>query len=240
MTDGRAPGPGSDFASPGHLLDMARSGHVGHGPWSRRSASASSTAVGSRTRRSAKGRRSSSAGAGSPTSRRSGPIRAARSFFEELAENHRVVRYDRLGVGPLRPCPGPRPPTARGRRAAARTPCSTRAATRRRRLRVLLLRARNSPIRERRTRPRGAGRLLGRVRRARRHPRRDPALDRRSDAGQLAARGADDRRPARPARERGRDRRASAATCGGRPRRTSPPTSSSSTSRPMRARSSRA
>ena len=161
----------------------------------------------------------------------------ARSFFEELAENHRVVRYDRFGRRSLRSRSGPRRP-ARRRRAAARR---RHRRVRRRAgddLRVLLLRARDGPLRERRARPRRAVVFFGAYAARDDIPDGDPALGRRSHARQLAARLADDRRPARSARRAGTRSPRSAATCASPPRRTSPPPSSSSTSRPTRARSS--
>ena len=80
---------------------------------------------------SATGRCSSSAAAGSRTSRTSGLHPRRARFFEELARTHRVVRYDRLGAGLSdRELRGP--PTIESERARSRQ-CSKRAVTSRQR-----------------------------------------------------------------------------------------------------------
>ena len=54
----------------------------------------------------------------------------ARSFFEELARTHRVVRYDRLGGGsPIRGLPGPPTPEGETNQAAVLDACGDEPAT---------------------------------------------------------------------------------------------------------------
>ena len=78
---------------------MARSGQAGCGPWIRTFGSASSTAGGSPTPPSDKDRRSSSAQKWVSHLEEEWDDPLARGFYEELAQNHLVVRYDRLGAG---------------------------------------------------------------------------------------------------------------------------------------------
>ncbi len=88
-----------NFPVAGHLVDMARSGQEHSGSWSRTSASATLD-----------GRRIAYAtvGEGPPLVFGAKWVShleeewddpRARSFYEELAQNHLVVRYDRLGAG---------------------------------------------------------------------------------------------------------------------------------------------
>ena len=71
----------------------------------------------------------------------------ARSFFEELAENHRVVRYDRSdrSLRSVRIARSPRLDVDARQLGTVLDACGGAQVTR---LRVLLLRARNGPVRE--------------------------------------------------------------------------------------------
>ena len=123
------------------------------------------------------------------------PARA--SFFEELARTHRVVRYDRMGVG-LSDRGLATPPrssrTAYARRGARRV--RRRAGT----LFALLVRGPgDGELRERDFPERvEQARVLRRLRGARRHPGGNASLDRRLRPGELVAGVADARGAPRP------------------------------------------
>ena len=110
---------------------MARSGQVDSGPWSRTSASARSTAGGSHSRRSATGRCSSSAGAGSPTSKRNGQSLGVGASSRSSPRT--TASCATTGSGPVSPTVSlPRRPRSRPTPGSWKL-FSTRAATRRRR-----------------------------------------------------------------------------------------------------------
>ncbi len=87
----------------------------------------------------------------------------ARAFFEELATSHRVVRYDRLGAG-LSDRDLPAPPTTESEMRALGTVLDACRRGVRDDLLVLVRRARNRAVRERRACSCRQARLLRRLR----------------------------------------------------------------------------
>ena len=188
------------------------------GSWSRTSASASSTAAGSRTRRSAKARCSCSVPSWVSHLEEEWDDPRARSFFEELAQQHHRSCATTGSV------PGSRSVSCPARRRSSSTRASLAVGARGVRRRAghglrLLVRGRRDRAASPRTSPDRVRKIVffgGYV------SRDDlPDATRRSLVDfvrvELAARGADARRPHRPARERRRDRGAEPVQASRRP-----------------------
>ena len=152
----------------------------------------------------------------------------ARAFFEELAQTHRVVRYDRLGAG-LSDRDLPAPPTTESEMRALGTVLDACREETGDDLLVLVRRARDGAVRERCAGACGQARVLRRLRLAARRAGGHARLARRVHAAELDARRADVLGAPRPACEWRRDRRGRRAISGGL-RAPRPPRRSSSSS----------